>query len=113
MVKHLSVVPPSEADAERATPAADAVSEMYDLARGPDTVAERVKRLQQEAKLLAHEEVETLEQKMSVVIAHAKSIADGGDAYPAGVRDLAGRISADLDQKAHMLQAILERTASR
>ena len=110
MVKHLSIVPPS--DAEAALAASGAPAEMYDLNRGPDTVADRVKRLQQEAKLLAQEEVESLEQKMSAVTAQAKAIADGGDAYPAGVRDLAGRIAADLDQKAHMLQAILERTAN-
>lgn len=104
MVKHLSVVPASDA--------ASAPTEMYDLSRGPDTVADRVKRLQQEAKLLAQEEVESLEHKMEAVCAQAKAISEGGEAYPAGVRDLAGRIAADIDQKAQILQAILERTAN-
>jgi DNA-binding ferritin-like protein len=106
MAKHLSVVPPSGSETSAGAP-----SEVYDLGKGPESVADRVKRLQQEAKILAQEEVETLERQMEALAAHAKAIAEGGDAYPAGVRDLAGRIAADIDQKAHMLQALLERTA--
>ena len=104
MAKHLSVVPPADT-------AAGIASDVYDLGRGPETVAERVKRLQKEAKLLAQEEVESLEHKMEAVTAQARAIAEGGDAYPAGVRDLAGRISSEVDQRAHMLQALLERTS--
>ena len=103
MANHLSVVPPTGA-------AAGLPSEVYDLGRGPESTADRVRRLQKEAKLLATEEVESLEQKMEACSAQAKQIAEGGEAYPAGVRDLAGRIAAEIEQRAQMLQALLERT---
>ena len=105
MAKHLSVVPPA------GETAIDLPSEVYDLGRGPESVADRVKRLQREAKLLAQEEVESLEQKMEAVSAQARAIAEGGEAYAPGVRDLAGRIASEIDQRAQMLQALLEKTA--
>jgi hypothetical protein len=40
----------------------------------------------------------------------AKEIADGGDAYPVGARELAGRLAADLPAKADTLKAIVGRT---
>jgi hypothetical protein len=102
--KHLSVVPPTG-------DGSGLPAEVYDLGAGPETVSDRVKRLQQEAKLLAQEEVENLEKAMMAVSLQAKQIAEGGDAYAPGVRDLAGRIASDVDQRALMLQAMLERTS--
>ena len=106
MAKHLSVVPPAEAKPEGSLP-----SDVYDLGRGPESTADRVKRLQSEAKLLAHEEVEKLERAMDALVEQARAISEGGDAYVAGVRDIAGRIASDVDQKALMLKAILEKTS--
>jgi len=86
------------------------VAEVYDLGRGPETTAQRVKRLQEEARLLAREEVERLDRDLRRLADQAKAIADGGDAYPAGIRDLAGRICVDTAQRAEILRALLERS---
>jgi hypothetical protein len=41
----------------------------------------------------------------------AAEIADGGDAYAVGVREMASRLASDLPQKAQSLMAILNRSA--
>jgi hypothetical protein len=90
------------------TPVAGA-AELYDLGRGPETTSQRVQRLQAEARLLAREEIERLDRELRRVAEQARAVADGGDAYPAGVRELAGRISIDTAQRAEILRALVER----
>lgn len=90
-------------------PPVSGVAEVYDLGRGPETTAERVKRLQNEARLLAREEVERLDRDLRRLADQARSVADGGDAYPAGIRELASRIAVDTAQRADILRALLER----
>ena len=85
-------------------------SAVYDLMKAPETTAERVKRLQLEARALAAEQVEALEAVLKQAARMAAEIAEGGDAYPVGARELAGRIAADLPQKAETLKAIVGRT---
>lgn len=85
-------------------------AEVYNLSREPETIAQRVKRLQEEAHLLAREEVESLEAQLLACVAKAREIASGGEAYPAGVRELAERMASDLDARVQTLQAIVERT---
>lgn len=85
-------------------------AEVYNLSREPETIAERVKRLQHEAHLLAREEVEALEAQLRACVQKAGEVAAGGEAYPAGVRELAERIASDLDAKAQTLNALMERT---
>ena len=97
--KHLSIVPGSAGG-----------SEIYDLGRGPESTADRVKRLQHEARLLAREEVEMLEAKLAEVVAMAAAVAEGGDAYPAGIRELCSRMVSDTEQRAQTLKALVERT---
>ena len=84
-------------------------SELYNLSRGPETTHDRVRRLQQEARLLAREEVETLERQLVAVADMARGIARGGDAYPIGIREMAERLAADLPARAASLQALVER----
>ena len=84
-------------------------AEIYDLMRTPETTTERVKRLQLEARALAVEQVEALERVLLDASRMAKEIADGGEAYPVGARELAGRLSADLPAKAETLKAIVGR----
>lgn len=88
-----------------------AEAEIYDLMKAPETTAERVKRLQLEARALAIEEVELLEQALLKAAALAEEIAAGGDAYPVGARELASRLASDLPSKAETLKAIVSRTA--
>ena len=84
-------------------------SAVYDLMKAPETTADRVKRLQMEARALAAEQVEALEAVLKQAAAMATEIAEGGDAYPVGARELAGRIAADLPLKAETLKAIVGR----
>ncbi|WP_426027929.1 hypothetical protein [Brevundimonas sp. TWP2-3-4b2] len=86
-----------------------AESEIYDLMRAPETTSGRVKRLQLEARALAVEQVEALERVLMQASVMAREIAEGGDAYPVGARELAGRLSSDLPAKAETLKAIVGR----
>ena len=90
-------------------PPVSGVAEVYDLGRGPESTAQRVKRLQNEARMLAREEVERLDRDLRKLADQANTIADGGEAYPAGIRELAGRIGVDTAQRADILRALLER----
>ncbi|WGM32090.1 hypothetical protein [Brevundimonas sp. NIBR11] len=86
-----------------------AESEVYDLMRGPQTTADRVKRLQAEARALAIEQVEQLERILGEAASLADEIAKGGDAYPVGAREIASRLAEDLPAKAETIKAIVSR----
>ncbi|MFC5345990.1 hypothetical protein ACETK8_05105 [Brevundimonas staleyi] len=86
-----------------------AESEVYDLMRGPQTTADRVKQLQAEARALAIEQVEALEKILGEAAALADEIAKGGDAYPVGAREIASRLAEDLPAKAETIKAIVAR----
>ncbi|MBL8556075.1 MAG: hypothetical protein JNL41_17490 [Phenylobacterium sp.] len=75
-----------------------------------ETVAERVRRLQSEAKQLAKDHVKTLTSAMVDLEQLAAEIADGGDAYAPGIRDVARRLVEDLDSRVQTLEAIVART---
>ncbi|WP_374472769.1 hypothetical protein [Phenylobacterium sp.] len=75
-----------------------------------ETVAQRVRRLQQEAKTLAKDHIRALNQAIVDVEQLAAEIAEGGDAYPPGVRDLARRLVEDCEAKVQTLEAIVART---
>jgi hypothetical protein len=85
-------------------------AEIYDLMRTPETTSDRVKRLQIEARALAVEQVEALESLLLQASQLAREIAEGGDAYPVGARELAGRMASDLPAKVETLKAIVNRT---
>ena len=84
-------------------------SAIYDLMKAPETTSERVKRLQLEARGLALEQVEALEAVLIQAAAMAKDIAEGGDAYPVGAREIAGRLMTELPQKAETIKTIVSR----
>ena len=86
-------------------------SEVYDLMRGPQTTADRVKRLQAEARALAAEQIDQLEAALLMAANLAQEIADGGDAYAIGARELAARLAEDLRAKAETMEAIMSRVA--
>jgi hypothetical protein len=70
--------------------------------------AERASRLMAEVKVAAHESVEALAETMMAVIALAGEIANGGDAYPPGCRDLCRRLADEVDQRGLTLQSIMK-----
>ncbi len=102
----MSKSPPAKPDLRLVT----AEAEIYDLMRKPETTSDRVKRLQLEARALAVEQVEALEKVLMQASAMAQEIADGGDAYPVGARELAGRLASDLPMKAQTLKAVVSRS---
>jgi hypothetical protein len=75
-----------------------------------ETVGERVRRLQAEAKALARDHTRALSRAIVELEHMAAEIAEGGDAYPAGVRDLARRMVEDCEARVQTLEAITART---
>jgi hypothetical protein len=75
-----------------------------------ETVADRVRRLQAEAKQLAKDHVHALSAAILNAEQIAAEIAEGGDAYPPGIRDLARRFVEDADMRVQTLEAISSRT---
>jgi hypothetical protein len=73
------------------------------------TAAERVKRLQAEARNLAHEHVEMLATALADVARLAGEVAEGGELYPVGARELARRLTDEAANQSLTLSAILER----
>ena len=85
--------------------------EVYNLSQGPESATQRIQRLQREARLLAREQIEAMGRDLEELARRAQEIADGGDAYAVGVREMASRLANDLPQKAHGLLSIMERSA--
>ncbi len=75
-----------------------------------ETVAERVRRLQSEAKQLAKDHIKALTSAIADLEVMAAEIAEGGDAYPPGVRDVARRLVEDCEARVQTLEAIVART---
>ena len=104
--KHLSVV---QGDGDGTEVETSTNTDLHAHGRETDSVAERVKRLQEEARLLAREEIQTLESQLIATAEMALAIAHGGDAYPVGVRGMAEQLAHELPQRVQSLKAIMER----
>jgi hypothetical protein len=83
-------------------------SAVYYLGRR-ETTAERVRRLQAEARIMAREHIEELERCLMHTAEVARDVAEGGEAYPVGVRELASRLSDYLPDRLLTMRAIVER----
>ena len=71
--------------------------------------AERVRRLQSEARVLAREHIELLAVALAEVARLSAEIAEGGDAYPVGARELSRRLTEECGMQALTLTAIVDR----
>ena len=78
-----------------------------------DSPAERARRLFAEAQAAAMEQVEQLEAALDAVVALSKSISDGGEIYPAGVRELCRRTAEDTAGRRLTLEALATRRLDR
>ena len=76
----------------------------------PESPADRIRRLQFEAKGLAREHIEMLATALSEVSRLAGEIADGGEVYPVGARELSRRLTEEANMSALTLTAIVDRT---
>ena len=74
-----------------------------------ETTAERVRRLQAEARIVARQHLEQLEHCLIATAEVARDVAEGGEAYPVGVREMASRLSDDLPEKLLTLRALIDR----
>src|ERR1700722_6108493 len=83
--------------------------EVVDLGRTPESAARRIRQLRQEAHDLAREQIEGFARDLGMIAQRAAEIADGGEAYPVGARELASRLAEDLPHKAQHLTALLGR----
>ncbi len=95
-VSHLTLVPDDSA--------------LYFVGKGPESRAERIQRMQLNARALAREHAEDLIQQMGAVGRVAAEISTGGEAYPAGVREACRRLSADMDAQAKAIGSLLNRS---
>ena len=75
----------------------------------PESPADRIRRLQFEAKGLAREHIEMLAAALSEVSRLAGEIADGGEVYPVGARELSRRLTEEANMSALTLTAIVDR----
>ena len=73
--------------------------------------AQRIRRLQDQARALAREEMSLFQSELAVLAARAGEISEGGEVYPPGVRELALRICDELGMHSKLLQAIIDRTS--
>jgi hypothetical protein len=94
-VSRLTVVPSPEPEAA--------------IEPAPETTAARIRRLQAEAQALAREEVASLERRIGELAQAARQVAEGGDAYPIGAREVARRLAEDLPRQAGVLEALLRK----
>ena len=74
-----------------------------------ETVAERVRRLQAEARHLATDHIHCLTAAINDARMLALEIAEGGEAYPAGVRDVARRFAEECEGRMQSVEAITNR----
>ena len=86
-----------------------ATNDLKTVSPKTETVAERVRRLQAEARQLAKDHVKALTAAMVDLEQLAAEIAEGGDAYAPGVRDVARRLVEDLESRVQTLEAISAR----
>ena len=81
---------------------------VHDLA--VESGIQRVRRMQHEMHALAEEQVMILARDLGAMSARLGEIAEGGDAYPVGVRELCSRMADELGSAAQSLVAIMERS---
>lgn len=91
--------------------ASGATTALTPVATNTEALRDRVQRLQNEARGIAREHVLALEHALVAVTQLAAEIADGGDAYPVGARELARQLVGECAGRASTLDAILSRTA--
>ncbi len=84
-------------------------NEIYVVGKGGESRAERIRRMQETARSLAREEIEDMLQALNKVAAMAEQIATGGDAYAVGIREMSGRLQADLTSQSKAIEALLRR----
>ncbi|ADU12358.1 hypothetical protein [Asticcacaulis excentricus] len=71
---------------------------------------QRVRRLQEEAKSLAREQISELEILIDATAKMAHEIAEGGEAYPVGARELSRRLADELPRTLQTLRIVAKKS---
>ncbi|BEV09981.1 hypothetical protein ATDW_04770 [Asticcacaulis sp. DW145] len=71
---------------------------------------QRVRRLQEEAKALAREQISELEILIDATAKMANEIAEGGEAYPVGARELSRRLADELPRTLQTLRIVTKKS---
>jgi hypothetical protein len=74
----------------------------------PETPGARAQRMFEEARAVASEQVAALDAAMVQVRRLAGEIVDGGDLYPAGIRDVCRRMVEDLGWRSKTLTLLVQ-----
>ena len=87
----------------------DAVNATPAPARG-ETRTQRVRRLQEEARALAREQISEFEVLLAATAKMALEIADGGEVYSIGAREICRRLADELPRTVQTLQVISKKS---
>lgn len=82
---------------------------VYRLDRPPESIADRARRRQFEAQMLAREHIAELRAALVEATAAATRVGSGGELFRPGVRDAAARTAEYLDRQLQTLDAIIAR----
>jgi hypothetical protein len=75
-----------------------------------DSLAKRMERLRNDASAVASEHINAFLTALAQASALAEQVANGGEAYHIGVREIARRVNKDLAPTVLSLQAIRQRS---
>ena len=121
----LNVVPPASKevalgqviDGDKVMSLPTQVTHKSDLADEAATVVresrtQRVRRLQAEARELAAEQISEFETLLEATARMAVEIADGGEVYGVGAREICRRLAEELPRTLQTLQVITKKTTN-
>jgi hypothetical protein len=77
-----------------------------DMAQVRESRTQRVRRLQEEARALAREQIAEFEVLLDATAKAALEIADGGEVYSIGAREICRRLAEELPRTLQTLQVI-------
>jgi hypothetical protein len=77
---------------------------------GRETKTQKVRRLQEEAKQLAKEQIAEFEFLLDATTRMAQEIADGGDVYPIGAREVCRRLAEELPRALQTLKVVAHKS---
>jgi hypothetical protein len=89
-------------------PVNSAAEDLY-VINAPESRAERVRRMQESARALAREQIQAMNEAMVEIAQMAEEIAEGGEAYPVGVRELSRRMAHELEVHSRTITVLLQR----
>jgi hypothetical protein len=75
-----------------------------------ESPADRIRRLQAEARELAHQHLDLLSAALADLTRLAEEVAEGGEVYPVGAHEFARRLADETAKHAFTLSGIVERT---